>query len=82
MGRMLQSMRKMRDGLVNLTGGERSIRTIGANFPAGRLGRRGPASQFENHHAAVLSESGQVLHQIEAKFRTSLTQTHETGDLA
>ena len=82
MGRMLQSMRKMRDGLVNLTSEVRAQSEQLAQTSVQVASGAEALARSSTHHASVLSESSQVLHQIEAEISTSLTQTHEASDLA
>ncbi len=82
MGRMLQSMRKMRDGLLNLTGEVRSQSELLAQTSVQVASGAEALSQSSYRHAAVLSDSSVVLHQIESEISNSLEQTHEASALA
>lgn len=82
MGSMLQSMRKMRDGLLNLTGEVRSQSEQVAQTSVQVASSAEALSQSSYRHAAVLSDSSVVLHQIESEISNSLTQTQEASALA
>lgn len=82
MGRMLQSMGKMRDGLLNLTGEVRTQSELLAQTSAQVASGAEALSHSSHHHAAVLSDSSVVLNQIESEISNSLAQTHEASALA
>ncbi|MGE5452411.1 MAG: methyl-accepting chemotaxis protein [Acidobacteriota bacterium] len=82
MGRMLQSMYKMRNGLLNLTGEVRTQSELLAQTSVQVASGAQALSQSSHHHAAVLSDSSVVLHQIESEISNSLQQTHEASALA
>lgn len=82
LGRMLQSMRKMRDGLVQLTGEVRSQSEQLAQTSVQVAQGSEALSRSSYKHAEVLSDSSVVLTQIESEIANSLSQTHEASALA
>ena len=82
MGSMLQAMRKMRNGLLTLTGEVRTQSEQLAQTSAQVASGADALSQSSYRHAAVLSDSSVVLHQIESEISHSLAQTQEASALA
>ncbi len=82
MGSMLQAMRKMRNGLLTLTGEVRTQSEQLAQTSVQVASGADALSQSSYRHAAVLSDSSVVLHQIESEISHSLAQTQEASALA
>lgn len=82
MGSMLQAMRKMRNGLLTLTGEVRTQSEQLAQTSVQVASGAEALSQSSYRHAAVLSDSSVVLHQIESEISHSLAQTQEASALA
>jgi methyl-accepting chemotaxis protein len=82
LGRMLLSMKKMRDGLIDLTSEVRTQSEQLAQTSSQVSAGAQALSSSSYQHAAVLSDSRTALHQIESEIADNLTQTKEASTLA
>ena len=82
LGRMLQSLKTMRHGLIDLTGEVRTQSEQLAQTSSQVSAGAQALSSSSHRHAAVLSDSRTALHQIESEITRNLDQTHEASALA
>jgi methyl-accepting chemotaxis protein len=82
LGRMLQSLEKMRHGLIDLTGEVRTQSEQLAQTSSQVSAGAQALSSSSHRHAAMLSDSRTALHQIESEISHYLDQTQNASSLA